>query len=154
MLGGYLGMLGDEWLVVHGRDDEPMAETLGVLERHALVVAHGGRREALLPEVERCLGADAPLDRVNHPGARAPGAHTRVLEECDVAPRRPVLVRVEEVVDGRVVLVHGLLHEPQAEDARVEVDVPRRIAGDAGHVVDAVETHRAQRSRPSLGSSS
>ena len=77
MLGGDLGMLGDEWLVVHGRDHEPMTEALRVLERHALVVAHGGRREALLPEVERCLGAHAPLDRVDHPGARAPGARAR-----------------------------------------------------------------------------
>ena len=145
-------MLGGERFVVHGRDDEPMTKTLGVHERHALVVAHGGRREALLPEVERRLGAHTPLNRVDHPGPGAPGAGTGILEERDVAPRPPVLVGVEEVVDGRVVLVHGLLHEPQAEDARVEVDVPRRIAGDAGDVVDAVETHCAQRSRPSLGS--
>ncbi len=102
----------------------------------------GARRaEPRLPEVERRLRADAPLDRVHHPGARATAAHARILEERDVAARRSLLVRVEEVVDGRVVLVDRLLHHPQAEDARVEVDVPRRVARDAGDVVDAVERH-------------
>ena len=84
------------------------------------------------------------------PAPARPRRDAGILEERDVAPGRPVLVGVEEVVDGRVVLVDGLLHEPQAEDARVEVDVPRRIAGDARDVVDAVERHRAQRSRPTV----
>jgi hypothetical protein len=52
----------------------------------------------------------------------------------------PLLVGVEEVIDGRVVLVDGLLDEPEPEDARVEVDVARSIRGDARDVVDAVET--------------
>ena len=96
-------------------------------------------RESRLPEVERLLRADAPLHRVHHPRAGSTAPNARVLEERDVAARRSVLVRVEEVVDGRVVLVDRLLHEPQAEDARVEVDVSRRVARDARHVVDAVE---------------
>jgi len=46
------------------------------------------------------------------------------------------------VVDRRVVLVHGLLHEPEPERARVELDVEACVAGDARDVVDAVELHR------------
>ena len=103
--------------------------------------------EPLLPERERVLGRDAPGDRVDHSRAGASAAHAGILEEGDVAARAPLLVRVEEVVDGRVVLVDGLLHEPEAEDARVEVDVARRVRGDAGDVVDAVQAHEDQRSR-------
>ena len=52
-----------------------------------------------------------------------------------------LLVGVEEVVDGGVVLVDRLLDEAQPEHPRVEVEVPRRVAGDAGDVVDAVQFH-------------
>ena len=87
---------------------------------------------------------------MDHPRARPAGADARVLEERDVAPGPPVLVRVEEVVDGRVVLVDRLLHEPQAENTCVEVDISRRVAGDAGHVVDAVEAHSSSFARPEI----
>jgi hypothetical protein len=75
---------------------------------------------------------------VNHPGAGTTAADT-VLEERDVASGCPVLVRVEEVVDRRVVLVDRLLHHPQAENAGVEVDILRSVTCDARHVMDAVE---------------
>ncbi len=74
-------------------------------------------------------------------GAAAPGA--RVLEERDVGARAAQLVGVEEVVDGRVVLVDRLLDHPQPEDAGVEVDVAGCVAGDARDVVDAFEAHRS-----------
>ena len=45
------------------------------------------------------------------------------------------------MVDGRVVLVDGLLHEAQAEHARVEVDVAGGVAGDGRDVVDPLEPH-------------
>ena len=96
-------------------------------------------REARLPEVERVLRGDPEGDRVHHPRARAAAAGARILEERDVRAGTAVLVRVEEVVDGRVVLVDRLLHHPQPEHAGVEVDVPGRVAGDAGHVVNAFE---------------
>jgi hypothetical protein len=78
---------------------------------------------------------------VHHPRARAAGLRARVLEERDVGAGRALLVGVEEVVDGRVVLVHRLLHHPQAEPVDVVLDVLRRVAGDARDVVDAVESH-------------
>jgi hypothetical protein len=45
------------------------------------------------------------------------------------------------VVDGRVVLVDGLLDQAQAEPIDVEVDVRLRVARDRGDVVDAFESH-------------
>ena len=74
----------------------------------------------------------------------APGAardRARVLEEREVGAGAAVLVAVEQVVDARVVLVDRLGGQPQAEHARVEVDVARRVARDRGDVVDAVESH-------------
>ena len=84
---------------------------------------------------------DAVDQPVHHPGARLAGRGARVLEERQVVARRALLVAVEEVVDRGVVLVDGLLDHPQAHDARVEVDVARRVARDAGDVVDALELH-------------
>jgi hypothetical protein len=51
------------------------------------------------------------------------------------------------VVDGRIVLVDGLLDEPEPEEPRVEVDVPGRVRGDAGDVVDPLELHGRERYR-------
>src|SRR4029450_13942340 len=44
-----------------------------------------------------------------------PSASTRGLEEGDVGAGRALFVRVEEVVDRRIVLVDGLLDQPQPE---------------------------------------
>ena len=132
-----LRMVGDQRLVGHVRDDELVPKPLRIAEATRVAVALDA--EPLGPEVERLRRADAPDDRVHHAGAGAAGCGARVLEEGDVRARRPLLVRVEEVVDGRIVLVDGLLHEPQPEHAGVEVDVRRGVARDAGHVVDAVE---------------
>ena len=78
---------------------------------------------------------------MHHPGAGLAAAGAGVLEEGDVCAGRAFLVGVEQVVDGRIVLVDGLLHEPEPEDARVEVDVPGCVGGDRRHVVNAFELH-------------
>ena len=78
---------------------------------------------------------------MHHAGAGPALGCAGVLEEGDVGAGAPLLVGVEQVVDGRVVLIDRLLHEPEPEHAGVEVDVRRGVAGDAGHVVDAVESH-------------
>ena len=80
--------------------------------------------EAALPEVDGLGRSDPPDDGVHHPRASAAEARAGVLEEGDVVPGRALLVAVEEVVDGRVVLVDALLDEAKTEDACVEVDVP------------------------------
>src|SRR5439155_6456268 len=90
---------------------------------------------------------DPPGDPVHHPCACAARRYARVLEERDVRARVAALVRVEEVVHGRVVLVDGLLDQSQSEHARVEVEVARRVAGDAGDVMDTVEVHRGHYGR-------
>ena len=79
---------------------------------------------------------------MHHPVPRPPATGPGVLEERDVRTGRAVLVRVEEVVDRRVVLVDGLLDEPQPEDVRIELDVPGRVPRDARDVVDPLEPHR------------
>jgi hypothetical protein len=56
MLGGDLGVVGDQRLVTGLVDDQLMPEALGVLEPHPVAVALGrdvDSREALGPKVER-----------------------------------------------------------------------------------------------------
>jgi hypothetical protein len=79
---------------------------------------------------------------VHHARARPAAARARVLEERDVRAGRAALVGIEEVVDGRVVLVDRLLDEAQAEHARVEVDIARSVGRDRRDVVNAFESHR------------
>ena len=128
-----LGVAGDQRRVGGLDDRELVLHALGIgeaqppglpVDRDALA------GEPLGPEVERRLGADAMDDRLDHPRARPARRRARVLEERDVGARRALLVGVEEVVDARVVLVDGLLDEPEAEHAHVEVDVLARVPGD------------------------
>src|SRR5262245_59936901 len=121
-----------------------MAQPLRIVELEAGVVARdrvGLAREPLLPEVEGRVPGDPPLNGVHHPGPGPAAPDPWVLEERDVAPWRAFLVRVEQVVDGRVVLVDRLLDEPEPEDAGVEIRVSVSVARDARDVVYAVEPH-------------
>jgi hypothetical protein len=45
------------------------------------------------------------------------------------------------VVNGRIVLVDRLRGQSQPENARVEVEISLRVAGDRGDVVNALEPH-------------
>ena len=131
--------------LVIGLDDGDLeAEAFRVLEAKPRVGAlrrNVFRCEPLLPEVECFVGGDTKDDPVHHSRAGTSTASVRILEERQVTPRAPLLVRVEKVIDGRVVLVDGFLDEPETEDANVEVDVPRRVGRDAGDVVDSLEVH-------------
>ena len=143
-------MAGDERLVGRVRDGELEAETLGVVEPETPLLSGGGEAviaEPRRPEVERALRPDAERHQVHHPIPGAAAARARVLEERDIRARTALLVGVEQVVDRRVVLVDRLLHEPQSEHARVEGDVPGRVARDARHVMDSLELHRLPDSR-------
>ena len=143
-LGGHLRMLGDQRLVAGLDDGELVPKPFGIDERQPpLLPREHVVVEPLLPEIERLLRGDPPADGMHHPGARPALARARVLEEGDVGARVAPLVGVEEVVDGRVVLVDRLLDHPQPERLPVEADVCRRVAGDARHVVDPLELHGA-----------
>src|SRR5207247_2749911 len=91
------------------------------------------------PEPERILGAHAKADPVDHAGAGASPSQARVLEEGEVSAWAAVLVRIEEVVNRRVVLVDGLLDQAQAHDTGVKAHVPRRVGGDGTDVMDSVQ---------------
>ena len=115
-------MVGDERRVRHLGDDELEVEALRVAEaktapRRAASPGTGSARSRAPPRSRRARQSGGPSPR------RGGHAAPRVLEERDVRAGRALLVRVEEVVHGRVVLVDRLLHEPQPERARVELDV-------------------------------
>ena len=76
---------------------------------------------------------------MDHACPGSPAARAGVLEEGKVGAGAALLVRVEKVVDGRVVLVHGLLDQAQAHHTHVELEVFGRVPGDRADVVDAVE---------------
>ena len=142
MLGGYVRGIRIQLLVGARVDRELVDEALRVGEQETALDPLGldpVRAQALGPELDRGARGHAPHDSVHHPGARAPARGAGILEEREVHPRRAVVAAVEQVIDGRVVLVDRLLDEPQAEHARVELDVRGRIAGDRGDVMDALE---------------
>jgi hypothetical protein len=80
---------------------------------------------------------------VDHPGAGAARPGARELEPREDRAGRALLVAEVQVVRVGGVEVDGLLHEAQAEDAGVELDVPARVAGDHRDVVHALELHGA-----------
>jgi len=129
-------------------DDELVLEALGIGEaqaaarlaraRNALAVQAGG------PELDGGFVCDAPRDAVRHPAAVAARRGARELEERQHRARRRELVAVVQVVDVGLIEVDGLLDHPQAEDARVEVDVARRVGRDRGDVMESLESHAAR----------
>src|SRR5919201_1973262 len=141
-----LGVVRGQWLVVALDRAQLELEPFGIGKTKRAVLTrdrHAFVAEPFRPEVERVRRRDAPDDAVHHPRPRAAAADAGILEEGKVGAGAAGLVGVEEVVDGRVVLVDRLPDESEAELARVEVDVPRRIGRDRGDVVDALELHAA-----------
>ena len=110
-------------------------EPSGSAKRSALL-ANG--LDALLPSrpsQKSSASSDATRQRIGGPSRRParPGTRFRVLEEGQVGAGLPI-VGVEQVVDGRVVLVHGLLDQPKPQHTGVEVEVPRGVTHDAGDI--------------------
>ena len=75
---------------------------------------------------------------MNHARAGPSPRRPRILEEGQVGAGVAALVGEEEVVDGGAVLVDRFLHQPQAQHAGVEIDVPLSVLGDRGYVVNAL----------------
>jgi hypothetical protein len=115
MLGRDVRAPGDERLVVDLDGHDLEAHSLGVGEAQASPLSLDLDPlcgQPLRPERNRLFRPDAPDDRVHHPGTRTPSRQAGILEEGEVGARAPELVRVEQVVDGRIVLVDRLLDEP------------------------------------------
>jgi hypothetical protein len=53
-------------------------------------------------------------------------------------PRR---VTIKEVIGGDIVLIDGLLDQPQAEDVGIEGEVRGRVCRDRRDVVQTLEVH-------------
>ena len=101
-------MVRDQRLVRRGYREELVVETLWVAEAQGAIGAGGlvpVLREPLLPEGQGIVAGDPPHDAVDHSRARSALGDARVLEERDVGAWVTGLVGVEEVIDGRVVLV-------------------------------------------------
>ncbi len=69
---------------------------------------------------------------------KAAGRNMIPREECEDGAGRTGFVAEIEVIGAGIVEVHGLLHQPQAEDARIEIEIALRRTGDGGDVVDTV----------------
>ena len=133
------------------RDERPVPRRLGdelepkafrVVEAKPILFADrvdAGGGKAPRPELERLVTGHPERDTVDHPRAGAASGQARVLEEREVCAGASVLVGVEEVVDGGVVLVDGLLDQPEPHHAGVEEDVFGGVGRDRADVVDSVE---------------
>ncbi len=108
-----VGRVRDQRRLARVVDDQLELQPFRILEDER--AARDNASDPLAPELERLLGADAERDQMHHPVAGPASRRAGVLEERDVCARRAALIGVEEVVDGRVVLVDGLLDHPQAE---------------------------------------
>ena len=140
VLGRDLRVRGAQRRVAELGDHELEAEPVVVLEAQAALGA-GAAAEALLPEVERRLGGDAELERVDHPDAGAAACRAGELEPGQDRARRALLVAEVEVVRLRRVEVDGLLDEAQPEQIGVEAHVLPGVARDHGDVMEARKVH-------------
>src|SRR5881396_1330776 len=67
----------------------------------------------------------------------APGSRAGPGEEGHDAPRSADLIAEVEMVGLRIVEIHGALHQPEAEQPHVEVEVLLLVTRDRGDVMDA-----------------
>ncbi len=108
-------------------------------------------RQALRPELERLPRTNPKRDPVDHSRPSPPAREAGIFKKRKVGARAAVLVRVEEVIDRRIVLVDGLLDQAQTHHACVEENVARRVGRDRADVVDAVEILHVECSNPGAG---
>src|SRR5262249_34990146 len=92
--------------------------------------------QALRPELER-RRRNLERDGRDLTRAEVPLRHPRPRKEREDRARRADPVAEVEVVGPGIVEVDGQLDEAKADDLRVEVERPLRIARDRGDVMDA-----------------
>ena len=115
---------------------------LGV-DSHAIFLQPGGPvRQA----AERHLESD--LDR--HTVTKSRRRQMPPREKRQVRAGMTLGVGVEKVIGPRIVLVDALLDEPHTENARVEIEVLLRGAGDSGDVMKSVYASHGHRGQSSI----
>src|SRR5581483_1067756 len=102
--------------------------------RHAVLAEVGS------PPVERGFAGYAKAGPGDRMGAAALPADGPV-EEGQVAAGTGQPVGIKQVVSRDVVLVDGLLDQAEAEYIPVEGEIPRRVGGHGGEMVDTGELH-------------
>ena len=128
---------------------EPLA--LGILEVERgpavplprALVRYAELAQALRPPPQRVHSVHAQMRPHDAVRASALGRR-RPIEERDVRAGAARAVRVEEVVDPHVVLIHAPLHQPHPEHLAVEPAVVANARGDRGQVVESGELHGAR----------
>jgi hypothetical protein len=61
----------------------------------------------------------------------------RPIKKREIAARRPLSVRIEQVVSADVVLVDSLLDQTHSENMGVEMVIFARLGRDGGDVMDS-----------------
>src|SRR5215207_5540997 len=108
---------------------------------HHAAVREAPLVETLGPPLERGAVRHAQADLDDAPRAGEIRSHAGPVEEGHLGAGAAGFVAVEEVVGRDVVLVDGLLDQPQTEGVGVEVQVSWCIAGNRGDVVQTAEFH-------------
>src|ERR671910_1252042 len=118
-------------------------EVSAVLTFFDPIVIHAEFLKSPGPPLERCTLGYAQLGSRDLASTGMVGGYTQMgpVEEGDLGPRIANLVSVEKVVGGDVVLIHGLLDEPQPQHVGVECHVLRGVRRDRSHVVQAAKFH-------------
>ncbi|MCY1301101.1 hypothetical protein D9M70_506930 [compost metagenome] len=82
------------------------------------------------------LGAADPQARARNAVRAAALGPDRPIEEGQVGSGRGTAVSVEKVIGGGIVLIDGLLDQPQTKRLGIEAQVLRRVRGDRRQVMD------------------
>jgi hypothetical protein len=69
------------------------------------------------------------------PSADSPNICARPRKKREDRARMALTVSVIKMISGRIIKVHGQLHQPEAEDASVEINIGLRFACNRGYVV-------------------
>ena len=137
------GLIGSVGSGVEGRDQ---------LQFHAVEIREGN--DLFAESFERPLEGDAMLGETLGPILHGAPRHSErgvsqlsgtVTTLSSARPRKeredsagmPDAIAVIQVVSCRIVEVDGEFDEPESDEARIEIDVDLRLAGDGGDVMDA-----------------
>src|SRR5262249_15755208 len=103
---------------------------------------HTQLHEPLQPPLERRTTGNAQQDCGNGSCARSLRASIWPVKEGHLGAGVTTRVRIEEVIGRDVVLVDGLLDQPQAKRLCIEGNISTAITSDGSHRVQAAKVQR------------